>query len=382
MTDLRSILQSHVDDGTVPGAVAMVARGDRVEVEAVGSMDVEGSAPMSRDSIFRLASITKPITAAAVMILVEEGRIALDDAVGKWLPEIAEPSVVRTPAGPVDDVVPAVRPITVLDLLTNRAGYGFPSDFSYPQVQELFSVQTDGREVQLRPHPDEWLAALGRIPLLHQPGAAWLYDTCSDLQGILVARVSGQSLPDFMAERLFEPLGMVDAGFEVPAGKRDRFTSYYKPSPDGDLVLADAPDGQWSTLPAFPAGAGGLAGTVDDWYRFGRMLLAGGEAGGRQVLSPESVHRMMTNHLTQAQSAGNPLFLEGQGWGFGGSVDVEPIDPWNVPGRYGWTGGTGTTAHVVPSAGEIHILLTQRGMTGPGTPPMMVDFWRYAAGAR
>jgi CubicO group peptidase (beta-lactamase class C family) len=382
MTDLRSILQSRVDDGTVPGAVALVARGDRIEVEAVGSMDVEGTAPMSRDSIFRLASITKPITAAAVMVLVEDGRIALDDPVGTWLPEIAEPGVVRTPSSPVEDVVPASRPITVLDLLTNCTGYGFPSDFSLPQVQQLFTVQTDGREVQLRPHPDEWLAALGRIPLLHQPGEAWLYDTSSDLQGILVARVSGQSFPDFMAERLFEPLGMADAAFEVPAGKRDRFTSYYKPSPDGGLVLADAPDGQWSSLPAFPAGAGGLAGTVDDWYRFGRMLLADGEAGGRRVLSPESVRRMTTDHLTPAQRAGNPLFLEGQGWGFGGSVDVEPTDLWNVPGRYGWTGGTGTTAHVVRSTGEVHILLTQLGMVAPGTPPMITDFWRYATGGR
>jgi CubicO group peptidase (beta-lactamase class C family) len=279
-------------------------------------------------------------------------------------------------------VVPAVRPITVLDLLTNRTGYGFPSDFSLPQVQRLFTVQTDGREVQLRPHPDEWLAALARIPLLHQPGEAWLYDTSSDLQGILVARVSGQSLPDFMAERIFQPLGMVDTGFEVPAAKRDRFTSYYKPSPAGELVLADAPDGQWSHLPAFPAGSGGLAGTVDDWYRFGRMLLSDGAAGGRQVLSPESVRLMTTNHLTAAQRAGNPLFLEGQGWGFGGSVDLERIEPWNVPGRYGWTGGTGTAAHVVPSTGEVHILFTQRGVFAPGTPQTIADFWRYAAGVR
>ncbi|GAA5136113.1 serine hydrolase domain-containing protein [Pseudonocardia adelaidensis] len=383
MTTLHDILQRHVDDGTVPGAVALVARGDQVEVEAVGSMTVDGGAAMARDSIFRIASITKPITAAAVLMLVEDGRIALDEPVGTWLPEIAEPTVVRTPSGPVDDVVPAVRPITVFDLLTNRAGYGFPSDFSLPQVQRLFTVQTDGREVQLRPHTDEWMAALGRIPLLHQPGAAWLYDTCSDLQGVLIARASGRTLPDFLAERVFEPLGMVDTGFVVPAGKRDRFTSYYKPSPDGDLELADGPDGQWSRLPAFPAGSGGLAGTVDDWFRFARMLLAGGvaegAAGGRRLLSAESVRRMTTNHLTDAQREANPVFLEGQGWGFGGGVDVVPTDPWNVPGRYGWTGGTGTSAHVVPSTGAVHILLTQRGVVGPEPVPMMLDFWRYCA---
>lgn len=158
------------------------------------------------------------------------------------------------------------QPITVLDLLTGRAGYGFPSDFSLPAVRLLFTVQTDGREVQLRPHPDQWMAALSRIPLLYQPGEAWLYDTCSDLQGVLLARVTGQPLPEFLAERLFEPLGMIDTGFEVPAAKRDRFTSYDRPDSAGGLELADAPGGQWSHLPAFPAGSGGLVGTVDDWF--------------------------------------------------------------------------------------------------------------------
>ena len=161
--------------------------------QAVGSADVDGTAPMARDSIFRIASITKPITAAAVMLLVEDGRIALDDPVGRWLPELASPVVVRTPAGPVDDVVPAVRPITVLDLLTFRAGYGFPSDFSLPAVGLLFSELKQGPpQPQLVAAPDEWMAALSRIPLLHQPGEAWLYNTCSDLQGVLVARVSGR----------------------------------------------------------------------------------------------------------------------------------------------------------------------------------------------
>lgn len=379
MTTLHDVLRPYVDDGTVPGAVALVARGDQVEVAAVGSMDVDGSAPMARDSIFRIASITKPITAAAVLMLVEDGRVALDDPVGKWLPEIAEPMVVRTPSSPVDDVVPAVRPITVFDLLTSRAGYGFPSDFSLPQVQQLSTVQTDGREVQLRPHTDDWMAALGRIPLLHQPGDAWLYDTCPDLQGVLIARASGQSFPDFLAERVFEPLGMTDSGFVVPASKRDRFTSYYKPSPDGILELADGPDGQWSSLPAFPAGSGGLVSTVDDWFRFARMLLFEGVADGRRLLSAESVRQLTTDHLTASQREANPLFLEGQGWGFGGGVDVARINPWNVPGRYGWVGGTGTSAHLVPSTGAVHILLTQRGVVSPEPVPMMLHFWRYSS---
>ena len=164
MTTLHDILASHVANGTVPGAVGLVAGGDGVEVEAVGAADLDGGVPMARDSIFRIASITKPITGAAVMVLVEDGRIALDDPVAGWLPELASPMVVRTPASPVDDVVPAARPISVFDLLTGRAGYGFPSDFSLPAVQLLFTVQTDGREVQLRPDPDAWVAALSSRP--------------------------------------------------------------------------------------------------------------------------------------------------------------------------------------------------------------------------
>jgi CubicO group peptidase (beta-lactamase class C family) len=381
VTRLREILAKQTDSGAVPGAVALVGRDGRVEVEAVGLGDVEAHTPMMRESIFRIASITKPITAAALMMLVDDGVMALDDPVERWLPELAAPMVVRTPSSPVDDVIPANRPITVLDLLTNRAGYGFPSDFSLPAVQALFTVQTDGREVQLRPDPDQWMARLAAIPLLYQPGEAWLYDTCSDLQGVLIARASGQALPVFLAERVFEPLGMVDTGFEVPAAKRSRLTSYYRSGSDGRLELADAPDGQWSRLPAFPAGSGGLASTVDDWHRFAGLILEEGAIDGRQLLSREAVRQITTNHLSPTQREIGALFLEGQGWGFGGSVDLEPTEPWNVPGRYGWVGGTGTTAHVVPSTGSVAILLTQVAATSPIPPAIMRDFWGYAAGS-
>jgi CubicO group peptidase (beta-lactamase class C family) len=382
MTNLRDMLETHVGAGAAPGAVGLVARGDRVEVQAVGSVDVDGTSPMARDSIFRVASVTKPITAAAVMMLVEDGRIALDDAVEQWLSELTSPSVVRTPSGPVDDVVPAARPITVVDLLTFRAGHGFPSDFSLPVVGLLFSELKQGPpQPQLVPAPDEWMAALSRIPLLHQPGEAWLYNTCSDILGVLIARVSGSPLPEFLAERLLEPLGMADTGFEVPAGKLDRLTSYYRADPAGGLALVDAPDGQWSSLPAFPSGAGGLVSTVDDLHSFARMLLAGGSVDGRRLLSPESVQQMTTDQLTQSQRDASRLFLEGQGWGFGGSVDVEAIDPWNVLGRYGWIGGTGTAAHITPSTGAVTILLTQLEMAGPAPTALMRDFWRYAANA-
>jgi CubicO group peptidase (beta-lactamase class C family) len=382
MSELRDILQTYVSNGSVAGAVGLISRGGQIEVQAAGSAGVDGAAPMARDSIFRIASITKPITAAAVMMLVEDGRITLEDPVAPWLPELASPVVVRTPAGPPDDVVPAGRAITVADLLTFRAGYGFPSDFSLPAAGLLFSELKQGPpQPQLVAAPDEWMAALARIPLLYQPGEAWLYNTCSDIQGVLIARVSGRPLPEFLAERLFEPLGMADTGFEVPAGQLGRFTSYYRAGQAGGLDLIDAPDGQWSRRPAFPSGAGGLVSTADDWHSFARMLLAGGSTGGRPLLSPASVRQMTTDQLTPSQREAGRLFLDGQGWGFGGSVDVAAIDPWNVPGRYGWVGGTGTAAHIIPSTGAVTILLSQLELGGPESAGLIQDFWRYAANA-
>ncbi|MFJ1971224.1 serine hydrolase domain-containing protein [Streptomyces sp. NPDC087903] len=376
MSALRTTLQRHVDDGTVPGALGLVARGDDVEVVTVGCVDAEGTAPIVRDSIFRIASISKPVTAAAVLTLVEDGLIGLDDPVEEWLPELAKPTVVRAPGAPVDDVVPATRPITVEDLLSSRTGWGFPSDFSLPAVRALFEVQKDGRAPQAYPDPDTWLAALARVPLVYQPGEAWLYGTSSDLQGILIARVSGRTLPEFLAERVFEPLGMTDTAFEVPAAKRDRFTSYYRADATGARELADTPDGDWSHIPAFPSGGGGLASTADDWLAFARMLLDGGTANGHRLLSPTSVSRMTTNHLTARQRQIGSLFLEDQGWGYGASVDVTPAAPWNIPGRYGWVGGTGTTAHIVPSRGTVTILLTQVAMDNPTPTQLMRAFWR------
>jgi CubicO group peptidase (beta-lactamase class C family) len=381
-TRLRTVLETHVTKGAIPGAVALVARGGRVQVEAVGSVDIAGTAPMERDSIFRIASITKPMVAAATMMLVEDGRIRLDEPVRRWLPELASPVVVRTPAGPVDDVVPAARPITVEDLLTFRAGYGFPADFTLPVVGLLFSQLRQGPpEPQAVAAPDEWMATLSRIPLLHQPGEGWLYNTCSDILGVLIARAAGCPLPELLSERLFEPLGMRDTGFAVPADQLSRFTSYYRAAEAGGFELVDPPEGQWSSPPAFPSGAGGLVSTVDDWHAFARMLLAGGAVDGRRLLSPASVRQMTTDHLTPDQREAGALFLEGQGWGFGGSVDVAPTDPWNVPGRYGWVGGTGTAAHITPSTGMVSILLTQVEMAGPSPTPLMREFWACAVDA-
>lgn len=381
MTGLARLLARHVDRGSVPGAVALLARGDEIEVAAAGSVDVEGSAPMQRDSLFRLASVTKPIIAAALMMLVDDGRVALDDPIASWLPELENPVMVRTPGSPVDDVVPATRPITVEDVLSSRAGWGFPADFGLPAAGLLFSHLWQGSALLLpAPEPDRWVQALSRIPLLHPPGQTWLYNVCSDLQGVLIARVSGRTLPEFLAERVCGPLGMTDTGFAVPPAQQQRFTSMYAAGPDG-LTLRDRPDGLWSTMPAFPSGAGGLVSTVDDWCAFGRMLLRDGRSrDGHRLLSPESVHRMTTDCLTPGQRAASSLFLEGQGWGYGGSVDVNTDDPWTVPGRYGWVGGSGTSAHIDPSWDTVAVLLTQVEMNDPVAPALMREFWTYAQG--
>ncbi|MFH8869156.1 serine hydrolase domain-containing protein [Streptomyces griseus] len=382
-TPLLDLLDAHIAEGSMPGAVALVARDGRTEVATAGTAGLAGSAPMRRDSVFRIASVTKPIVAAAAMTLVEDGLIAPADPVAAWLPELSAPLVVRTPRSPVDDVVPALRPITLLDLLTFRAGYGIPSDFSLPAAAPLLVELRQAPPPGAVLTPDAWMAALSRVPLLHQPGDGWLYNTCSDILGVLISRAAGRPLPAYLAERLFEPLGMRDTGFAVEPAALGRFTSCYRPGADSgsEPVLVDAPDGQWSSPPAFPSGAGGLVSTVDDLAAFGRMLLAEGlDDAGDRVLAGESVRQMITDHLTPEQRAASGLFTEGQGWGFGGSVDVEITAPWNVLGRYGWVGGTGTTAHVIPATGTVAVLLTQMKMTGPTAPGVMRDFWTYAAG--
>ena len=353
MTHLQDLLERAVGSGTVPGAAALVARGDEVEAGSAGEV--------GEDSIARIASISKPITAAALMLLVDEGLVALDDPIARWLPELASPQVVRTPRQ-LDRRRRAGRPPNhgrgcpdlprrlglPVRLLAARGGRALP---------EVPSVRAPAG------HPTSGLLSLAQLPMLHQPGEAWLYNTCSDIQGVLVARVAGRPLPEFLSERIFQPLAMSDTSFHVPAEKRDRLPAYYGP----DLTPID--DGIWTEPPIFPSGGGGLLSTLADWHRFGRMLLA----GGRGLLSPESVRMMMTDHLTRQQRDAATLFLEGAGWGFGGAVGPD--------GRYGWVGGTGTAAHVAPSTSTVGILFTQVQMSGPTPPPLMRQFWQHAFGA-
>ena len=280
----------------------------------------------------------------------------------------------RSPA-PLDDTVPAARAITVRHLLTSTNGHGFPSDFSAPVVQLLVDRLHQGPpQPQRVPPPDEWMAILADIPLLHQPGEAFTYNTAFDILGVLVARAGGQPLPDLMATRILEPLGMTETGFAFPPGTDHRRTCYYRHGDDG-LVEVDGPDGQWSAVPAFPSGAGGLVSTLADVLAFQRMLLA----GGGDILPAALVTAMTTDQLTPTIRATDTVFLDGQSWGFGGGVDIERRNSWNVPGRYGWVGGTGTSAYVVPSDDSVAILLTQVELGGPTGSKVIEGFWTAAA---
>ncbi len=209
------------------------------------------------------------------------------------------------------------------------------------------------------PAPGEWMRRLAGIPLMHQPGEGWTYNAAYDVLGVLLARASGQSLADVMAERVLEPLGMVDTGFHVPAVDRDRFTSLYGRDEQGVLRVSDEPDGAFAVPPAFATGAGGLVTTVDDQLAFGWMLLAQGEGPTGRLLSEGSVVQMMSDQISSEHRGRGGFFLDGQGWGFGGPVDIDMLHPWNVPGRYGWVGGTGTAAYVDPQHTTVSVILTQ-----------------------
>jgi len=383
---MREVMTGYVESGAIPGLVTLVSRRGETHVDAIGAMAVGGS-PMRRDTIFRIASMTKPIAAAAAMILVEEGRLRLDEPIDPLLPELADRQVLCQIDSPIDDTVPADRPITLRDVLTLRLGYGIilaPTD-SYPiqRLERELGLEPGPPQPGKLPPPDEWLRRLGTMPLLHQPGERWLYNIGSYVLGILVARAAGQSFDAFLRDRVFAPLGMKDTGFSVPAESIDRLATSYSPdSETGELaVYDDAVCGQWSQPPAFPTGAGGLVSTVDDYLSFSQMLLNGGRLGGERILSRPSVELMTTNHLTPGQTAGSEILLgEGFGWGFGLSVVTRRDDQRSV-GTFGWDGGLGTTAYMDPSEELVTILLTQVAWLSPAGPQVATDFKTLAYAA-
>lgn len=384
---LRVALQRHVDGGRMPGLVALVSRKGQTHVEALGTAAFGAPASMARDAIFRIASMTKPITAAAAMVLVEEGRLRLDDPVDAILPELADRKVLRTPSSEVDDVVPASRPITLRHLLTFTAGYG-----AVMAPPGTYPIQKAQAEAGLAPGPtpppfgpDEYLKRLAGLPLLHQPGESWRYHTGSDILGVLVARASDMSLGAFMAERIFEPLGMKDTAFQAPAGQAHRIPGAYRGDPEtGRPVVVDEP-GEASGFAkpvVFESGGGGLVSTADDYLAFCRMMLGHGRLGATRILSRPTVALMTSDQLTPAQRAGQELFFgEGASWGFGMAVVTRRTDVFANPGRFGWDGGFGTSGHSDPAEDLVGVLLTQRMMEGPWAPAVFTDFWTAAYAA-
>ena len=384
---LRGVMAGFVERGEVPGLVALVSRRGETHVEALGMKALGGSDPVQRDTIFRIASMTKPITAVAAMMLVEECRLRLDDPVDGLLPELASRRVLKRLEGPLDDTEPANRPITLRDLLTFRMGFGIvmAPPGTYPiqtAVNELLLGQ-GMPEPSVPPGPDEWLRRFGTLPLMHQPGEKWMYHTGSDVLGVLIARASGQPFQTFLQERIFEPLGMKDTAFSAPASKLDRLTTAYATNFEtGALELYDpAEGGQWSRSPAFPSGGGGLVSTVDDYLAFGRMMLNQGRHGSWRILSRPSVETMTTDHLTPQQKAMSGLVpgdFDAQGWGFGVAVVTRREDMAAPVGSYGWDGGLGTSWRSDPGEDMVTILLTQASWTSPVPPRVCRDF-RIAA---
>lgn len=383
---MRVLMEAHVASGRIPGLVTLVARRGEVRVEAMGTRSAGGGALIGRDSIFRICSMTKPVIAAAAMILVEECKLRLDDPVDAFLPELANRRVLKRIDGSLDDTVPATRSITLRDLLTFRMGIGLvlPFTSSYPIKR---AIEEAGIAPGPNPPPfgpDEFMRHLGALPLVHQPGEGWMYNTGSDVLGVLIARASGKTLADFLRERLFEPLGMKDTGFHVPPEKIDRFTDAYMGDPaTGALVLHDpAADGIWSKPPAFHCGGAGLVSTVGDYYAFCRMLLDKGRCEGGQILSRPSVELMTSDQLTPEQKAGPHTILDaGLGWGFGVAVVTRRDDLSATPGRFGWNGGLGTSAWSDPAEDLIGVLLTTRAMDSPQSPAAFRDFWTSAYAA-
>jgi len=380
-------MAGYVERGEVPGLVTLVARRGEVHVDAIGTTAAGGAGrPVERDTIFRIASMTKPVTAVATMILVEECRLRLGEPVDRLLPELADRRVLTRLDAPLDDTEPALRPITVRDLLAFTMGFGLA--FGPPGTMPIADALVELRLGQgppmpsVFPDPDEWLRRLGTLPLMHQPGERWRYNTGSDVLGVLIARAAGQPFDAFLRERIFEPLGMKDTGFSVPAESISRFaTGYGTDFETGKVVVYDEPaGGQWSAPPAFASGAAGLVSTADDYGAFAQMLLNFGMHNGERIVSRPTVETMTTDQLTSEQKAATEWidgFFDASGWGFGVLIATRRANLANV-GSYGWDGGLGTSWLNDPREAMATILLTQQAWTSP-TPPNVCNDFRTSA---
>jgi CubicO group peptidase (beta-lactamase class C family) len=377
---LRDAMARYVADGDVVGLAWAMARRGEVEAGAAGTLDTDGSCAVDARTIFRISSMTKPVIAVAALVLVDDGVLALDEPVDRFLPELASPRVLVDPSGPLDATVRADRAVTVRDLLTFRLGHGMDFSFSYAQaglarLAEL-GLGVGPPDPAGPPTPDEWMRRFATVPLERQPGTRWLYHVSADVLGVLVARAAGTDLESFLRARVFGPLGMRDTGFSVPAAELDRFGPVFGRDAEGARTVQDEAAGGWSRPPDFPGGGAGLVSTLTDYLAFGTMLANGGVHRVERVLAEASVRALRTNHLTDEQLVTSaPGAPEGTvGWGFGVSVQVVPDDGRSA-GTYGWDGGFGSSWANDPETGVVGVLLTSEMWSSPEPPPVCRDFW-------
>ncbi|HYO85726.1 MAG TPA: serine hydrolase domain-containing protein [Dermatophilaceae bacterium] len=375
-TPVRRVLADHVERGSIPGAVAGIFHAGRSHVFAVGGMTFGGRA-LPSNAIIRIASLTKPIAAAATLTLVQEGTLDLDAPVATWLPELAAPRVLTHPTSELDTATPARRPILVRHLLTMTMGTGafFAAPGSYPLQRAL---EAAGLAPGPDPSPldqDTWLARLAALPLAHEPGAGFMYHTSYEVLGILLSRVAGHCLEQVLTERILGPLGMRDTRFWVRPPDRDRLPTLYATDEHGwGLIAYDTPAAsRWARPPGLQSAGHGLVSTAADYLAFGRMLAREGDG----LLTAQSVRLMATDALTPEQrEAARPFFGRSSTWGLGVEINLRRAYPWMTPGRFGWSGGTGTAAYVDPARDVVAVLLTQRLMDDPQPPGVAIDFWR------
>ena len=368
---IAAAIESVVDAGALAGAATLVWRGDRVVQRAcVGWRDLAARLPIERDTLFRIASMTKPITSTAALMLLDEGLFALSDPITRWAPEFSQMRVLRSPNGPLDQTAPAERPITFEDLLTHRSGLTYGS--FHPGPIAAAYEEALGGDIDSEVAPDAWIAALGGLPLIDQPGNAFHYGRSTDLLGLLIARIEDTPLGDVLERRIFGPLGMNDTGFTVALGQAARRAGMYGFDEAGRLTARlTGPGG--STMAERPAdmayssGGQGLWSTLDDYLAFARMFLGAGAVEGVRLLRPETFALMASNRLTASQRArselmGMPFFAAGHGFGLGVAVVLEPQRAAPMlcgggAGAVGWPGGFGGWWQADPNDGSVLLFL-------------------------
>lgn len=365
---MNNHLQQIVDSGQLAGAATLVWKNGAAQATCVGWRDIERKLSVERDTIFRIASMTKPITSVAALMLVDEGRVALNDPIARCAPEFSQMRVLRSPVGPLDETDPADRLITFDDLLTHRAGLTYGGLHRGPISQAYREAL--GGDIDSNVAPDDWITRLSQLPLIHQPGAMMSYSRATDLLGLLIARIEGEPLGAVLKRRIFDPLGMKDTSFLVSPDKRDRRAAAYGFNDEGQLIKRTTWGGvvveERPVEMTYESGGQGLWSTVDDYLRFARLFLGEGSVDGVRLLRPEMLALMMTNQLTEAQRAsfvllGQKPFAVGRGFGLGVSVVLE-TDPNDMMRRAGvgtvsWPGGYGGFWQADPNNGSVLIFL-------------------------